>query len=70
MAQELWEIGWILIDLYIKFSVQTIQPLIVTYWKGNFCVPSFRVYISLSAIVLSLKVPAREFLRFQGKTFL
>ena len=43
-------IGW-----FIKLSVQTFQPLIVIYRRGN--ISSLGMYINLSSIVLSLKIP-------------
>ena len=36
LAQQFWEIQWVLIGWFIKFSVQTFQQLIWIYKRGNF----------------------------------
>ena len=35
-TQQFWELYWTLIGLLINLSVQTFQPLIVIYRRGNF----------------------------------
>ena len=51
---------WILISWFIILGVQTFQILIEIYWRGNFVYDHWgcTFYNNLSAIVLSLLIPA------------